>query len=93
MRDIKISSLAMEAQSRGTDAGRYCTILQVLGGGFRVVDLGDRQYVASVPKELDRDANAVMHTAQVSLRTLLPIGWYAGMQVKLQDTTQAQKAG
>ena len=29
--------------------------LQVLGGGFRVVDLGDRQYVASVPKELDRD--------------------------------------
>lgn len=38
--------------------------LKVLGGGFRVVELGDRQYVASVPKELDRDANAVMHTAQ-----------------------------
>jgi EAP30/Vps36 family len=68
------SALAMEAQSRSTDARRYCTLLQVLGGGFRVVDLGDRQYVASVPKELDRDANAVMHTAQVSLRTLLPIG-------------------
>ena len=44
-------------------------MLQVLGGGFRVVELGDRQYVASVPKELDRDSNAVMHTAQASLQT------------------------
>lgn len=37
----------------------------MLGGGFRVVALGDRQYVASVPKELDRDSNTVMQAAQV----------------------------
>lgn len=39
----------------------------MLGGGFRVVELGDRQYVASVPKELDRDSNTVMQAAQVGI--------------------------
>lgn len=42
-----------------------CTVNgQVLGGGFRVVQVGERQYVASVPKELDRDSNTVMQAAQ-----------------------------
>ena len=41
--------------------------VQVLGGGFRVVELGERMYVASVPKELDRDSNTVMQAAQVGL--------------------------
>ena len=65
---------------------------QVLGGGFRVVELGDRQYVASVPKELDRDSNTVMHTAQVSFRfpSLAPACWQPS-QVARQRSMSASR--
>jgi EAP30/Vps36 family len=66
-------------------------MLQVLGGGFRVVELGDRQYVASVPKELDRDANAVMHTAQVSLHTLLIMAYMLACKASCKTVPQLNR--
>jgi ESCRT-II complex subunit VPS22 len=48
--------------------------LKVLGGGFGVVNIGNKKLVSSVPRELNRDHNALFELAQaratvVSLRT------------------------
>jgi hypothetical protein len=45
--------------------------LKVLGGGFGVVTIGAKKLVSSVPRELNRDHNAVFELAQV--RSRLPL--------------------
>lgn len=54
--------------------------LQVLGGGFRAVDIGAQQYVRSVPGELNTDKNKAIELAQgvgfVSVKDLVGrAGW------------------
>jgi len=52
--------------TQGAAPAAACFVLQVLGGGFRAVEVGGQTFVQSVPKELDRDANIVIQAAQVS---------------------------
>lgn len=39
--------------------------LQSLGGGYGVVRIGGKQFVRSVPTELNTDTNAIIELAQV----------------------------
>ena len=57
--------LAAEPISRD-DIMQAIKKLRVLGGGFRVLKLGDQRLVASLPKELNTDKNRVLELAQVS---------------------------
>lgn len=41
--------------------------LRSLGGGFGVVRIGPRQFVRSVPTELNTDTNAIIELAQVGV--------------------------
>ena len=52
--------------------------LKVLGSGFGIVNIGSKKLVSSVPRELNRDHNALFELAQaratmVSLRTPLAL--------------------
>jgi len=38
--------------------------LKVLGGGFGIVSIGSKKLVSSVPRELNRDHNALFELAQ-----------------------------
>lgn len=57
------------------DLVRAIEKLRSLGGGFGVVRIGPRQFVRSVPTELNTDTNAIIELAQVGVGGAVQALW------------------